>query len=188
MNKAKKYILTVLIVSTFFNLGFLIIKKNIEVEKLINENHLINKQNERYKKSIELSFSEKVMLMPDTIKQGSVIYFPNDACSKCLEDVLLILENELNIKANFIIYFDNPNRVGIVENFNEMYGTNHKCVIGKSIFYQEQTNIVLLKINAGHVIGTFLLDAKKKEDFISQLTEYKTFFKDKNLSNVSGMQ
>jgi hypothetical protein len=169
MNKILKLTLAILIIGTLTNFGLLLKKRQDKIVQLKKQNLLLKGQVQIYKTSLKLMFNKNSESLPDTMGYQYAVYFPSQACSKCLEDLLLLIENDVDLKEKLMVYFDDPDRVGIVDHFNDMYGTSYIYITGKPLFHQELSKISLLKINKGFITGGLLLEAENTQDFKSLL-------------------
>lgn len=169
MNKILKIVFVVLLIGTFVNFMFILSKKNHKNTQLVEQNQLLKKQKQIYEQSLKLIYSNNCVQLPDTAFSGYAIYFPSQACSMCLEDLLLIIENDFNFQDEFIVYFDDSDKIEMIDIFNDMYCTNFRYLLGKPLFNKIQSQISLLKATKGCVNGILLLNANNKEEYKSLL-------------------
>lgn len=165
MNKILKLTFTVLIIITYANLGFFLMKKNNTIVQLKEQNQLLMKQEQIYKTSVSLMFNKNSVSLPDTMDYQYAAYFPSQACSSCLEDLLLLIEEDSDLKENLMVYFDDTDRIGIVDHFNDMYGTRYTYITGKPLFHEAQSKISLLKMDKGFINAGLLLNADNVQEF-----------------------
>lgn len=169
MNKTLKFIASILIVFTFGNLVFTLFMKQEMIIQLKKQNQLLARQKEIYQSSVELILDINAESFPDTFDNQYLVYFPSQACSKCLEDLLLIIENDLGLEEKLIVYFDNPERASIIDRFNDMYGTNYNYITGVPLFHKEQSKISILKINKKIISGALLVSTSNIQEIKSLL-------------------
>lgn len=176
MNKAQRIIIVSLIALSIGNVSLVLKNK---IKQLSEQNQLFKEQSELYKNSLALLFTKNNVPLANTDNYQNILYFPSKACSSCLENLLLLIDNEDNIKKNVIIYFDNIEKVEIINQFNDMYGTNYSHFVGKPLFYNQQSHISILNVNNGVTAGGILFEAKNKNDFEFQLQVFKDLNNDK---------
>jgi hypothetical protein len=171
MNKIQRFIALILIIGSFGNVVFVLYKKQKYIIELNSQKQHLKQQVDLFKSSLRLMFDFNFVSIP-TYDNQFVIYFPSNACGICLEGLLNLIINDEYFE-KIIVYLEDSNKIGIINQFNDSYGTNYPYIVGESLFNNIQNKISIFKLNNGNVTCGLVIDGKNKFEIKNQLEIFK---------------
>jgi hypothetical protein len=132
-------------------------KNRLIISELKSENRKIEDRVRNLSLSTELTFEAKTLAIDKGLENKIVLYFPKNGCSKCLENILLEIQNNNELKNRVLLFFDDKENVANIESFNDSYGSSYSYLIIDPLFDVEISDIAFLNLHDGEIVGVLLI-------------------------------
>ncbi len=121
-----------------------IIVFKLQKKQIIKLNYRITELKEKNNR-LETAMNLALNIQNFKFQGKYILYFPKKACSPCFEDVVLFLNKKSEIWNNLLVYFDDKEKIGLVEYFVDAYNLNFHYEFGGPLTKMDLHDIILFR-------------------------------------------
>ena len=127
--------------------------------------NVLKKKNEK----LEISANILIKAQKQNLPSKYILYYPKNACSVCLEDVLLFLSKKPEIWNNLLVYMDDKKGMGLIEYLIDAYNLKFDLEFGVPLFEKKLQDIIFINNEENSIENVLVIeqnDTKNLEHLI----------------------